>query len=281
MTQSPAPAPADDAAHPMDLATRLAPLGDDRFRGHTSEHYANLLGPFGGATAAVMLNAAMRHPARIGEPIALTVNYAGAVADGPFDILARPVRTNRSTQHWSLEMSQPGQGVVTTATAVFARRRTGWSSTEAVFPQVPPPEQCPPSVWTNKSAWPRSYQMRFVRGPIEDDPHGREGVDSVTTMWIRDEPPRPLDFLSLAAICDAFFPRVYVRRRRWVPASTVTLTVYFHTDAAGLAAHGARELLGTARALQFRNGYFDQTGEVWSPAGELFATTHQAVYYRD
>ena len=36
-----------------------------------------------------------------------------------------------------------------------------------------------------------------------------------------------------------------------------------------------------ARALNFSNGYFDQTGEIWSRAGTLLASTHQVVYYRE
>ena len=81
---------------------------------------------------------------------------------------------------------------------------------------------------------------------------------------MRDEPPRPLDFASLASLCDSFFPRIFVRRREIVPIGTVSLTTYFHADAATLAAQGERHVLGSARALNFRYGYFDQSAEVWS-----------------
>ena len=84
----------------FDRAVALAPQPDGSFLGHTSPAYANMVGPFGGITAAQALNAVLQHPQRLGDPVAFTVNFCAAMADGPFTALARPVRTNRSTQHW-------------------------------------------------------------------------------------------------------------------------------------------------------------------------------------
>jgi hypothetical protein len=44
------------------------------------------------------------------------------------------------------------------------------------------------------------------------------GDHSLSQLWMRDAPPRPLDFCSLAALADVFFPRVWLRRARQVPA---------------------------------------------------------------
>ena len=85
---------------------------------------------------------------------------------------------------------------------------------------------------------------------------------------------------SLAAMSDSFFPRIYIRRRRRVPIGTVTLTTYFHADSALLAQVGKRHVLGVAKALNYRNGYFDQTGELWSPEGQLLASTHQVGVFQ-
>jgi len=43
---------------------------------------------------------------------------------------------------------------------------------------------------------------------------------------------------------------------------------------------GNRHLLGVARAQAYRDGFFDQSAEVWSPEGELLATSHQLVYFK-
>jgi acyl-CoA thioesterase len=39
-------------------------------------------------------------------------------------------------------------------------------------------------------------------------------------------------------------------------------------------------LLGQAKAHAYRNGFFDQTAQVWSDSGTLLATTNQTVYYK-
>ncbi len=232
--------------HPFDAAIRLEPQGEGRWRGHTHEAYGNMVGPFGGATAAAVLAAVLAHPARQGEPIALTVNFAGPVAQGPFDIDTTAARTNRSTQHWSVQMRQ-GADVVATATAVLALRRETWSAVEAGFPDAPPSETIVRTPPLDRVRWTSAYDMRFVQGPLQmANPLAGER-DSVSLLWVRDEPPRALDFCSLAALCDVFFPRLFVKRPSWVPVGTVSYTVYFHADATTLAAMGTRHPGARAR----------------------------------
>ena len=207
-------------AHPFDVATQLT--GEHgHYRGHTSERYANMIGPFGGIIAATLLRAAMEHPERKGDPLSLTINYGAPIADGPFEVNARPTRNNRSTQHWWLELRQNDELLIT-GTAVFATRRKTWSSTEAAFPAVPPAEKVAKFSPDGRPAWLKNYDIRIIQGSILDD-----ADDSQTLQWIRDEPRRPLDFLSLTAICDAFLPRIFVKRKQPTPIGTVSFTVYF------------------------------------------------------
>ncbi|WP_343633247.1 thioesterase family protein [Roseateles sp.] len=267
--------------HDLDQAILLAPAGGDRFAGATTPAYANMVGPFGGTTSAAMLNAVLLHPARIGEPIALTVNFASALADGAFEIDARPARTNRSTQHWVLELTQNGE-VAATGSAVFAQRRDTWSAHEAERPaDVPPAEELRRMPTAGSPAWVSRYDMRFLPGYAPGPFNGEEQSHSVSRFWVRDEPPRPMDFPSLAAICDCFFPRIFIRRRRPAPIGTVTLSTYFHADTTLLAQQSDRHVLARAKALNFRNGYFDQTAEVWSDDGQMLASTHQMVYFKE
>lgn len=268
------------AVHPFDQALRLEPLSEGRWQGHTSPAYANMVGPFGGVTAAVLLAAVLRHPARQGEPVSLTVNFAGPVADGSFEVQADAVRTNRSTQHWVVLMRQ-GEEVVVSATAVLAVRRETWSSVEAGCPEAASAEAIERMPPFRRVRWTDAYDMRFVRGAPHWTGDEPAGTDSESLLWVRDEPSRALDFPSLAALCDVFFPRILLRRAQWVPVGTVSFTVYFHADSATLAAVGTAPVLGHARAHQFRNGYFDQTAQMWGPGKELLAVTHQIVYYRE
>jgi acyl-CoA thioesterase len=74
---------------------------------------------------------------------------------------------------------------------------------------------------------------------------------------------------------------VFVRRATRVPTGTVSMTVYFHATTAQLAETGSGFLLGQARAQAYRDGYFDQTAQLWNEAGTLMATSHQIVYYKE
>lgn len=267
--------------HPFDQAITLSPAGADTFNGATSPDYANMVGPFGGVTAAVMLQAALQHPARLGDPVALTVNFAGPVADGPFTILARAARTNRSTQHWVIELRQ-GELVGATATAVFAARRDTWSTQDAHPPfPMPPAADMPRFQAAARITWAQRYDMRFAEGEVPATLDGIEQAEARSRLWVRDDPPRPLDFASLSALCDSFFPRIFIKRRTVAPIGTVSLTCYFHADAAALARQGDKPLIGTARATRYHNGYFDQSAELWTEDGLCLANSHQIVYFRE
>lgn len=274
-------------AHPLDKAIALAhsDLQAGCFKGATSPDYWNMVGPFGGATVAQMLQAVLKHPELLGEPVALTVNFAAAVLEGEFELLAVPVRTNRSTQHWTVQMSQQGADgkphVTTTATVFTALRRETWGSNDLPMPEVPPPSAVERfSIGPARAQWVQQYEMRPLMGLVPTTWDG-SGDASETRMWVRDAEPRPLDFAALAALSDCFYPRVWLRRAKPVPIGTVSITTYFHADGALLAQVGHGYLLGRATGQQFRNGYFDQAAQLWSESGELLATSNQIVYFKE
>ena len=273
-----------ESFHVFDQALQLRALAPGRYEGQAPKPYWNMVGPFGGITAASMLQAVLQHPDLIGDPVSLTVNYGGGLHDGSFEVQAVPVRTNRSTQHWTLTILQPGVNgapvVTTTGTALTAVRRDTWGAADTPVPVVPRPAEVPVASTVFGVEWLNRYELRFVSGllPTEWD---NSGEHSQTQLWMRDAPPRALDFCSLAALADVFYPRVWLRRAARVPAGTVSMTVYFHAGPADLAATGSGFVLGQARAQEFRNGFFDQTAQLWNEAGTLLATSHQIVYYKE
>ncbi len=265
----------------FDQAIALRAGGEEgRWTGSASPAYANMVGPYGGVTAATALNAVLQHPALLGEPVALTVNFCAALADGVFDAVARPVRTNRSTQHWTIAIEQGGEPALT-ATALTAVRRDTWSAQDEPMPSVPLPGALGRPEMAAPVEWVKRYDIRIAEGPLPRVWDGSPGEGSRTTLWVRDEPPRALDFASLTALCDVFFPRVWMRRAKRVPAGTVSMTVYFHAGAAELAQVGEGWLLGQAQASALRSGFFDQRAQMWNEAGALLATTHQVVYFKE
>ncbi|MCX7274720.1 MAG: hypothetical protein NTV19_16455 [Burkholderiales bacterium] len=81
------------ADHPLDRAIALVAARADDPRclsGATSEDYWNAVGPFGGVTAATLLNAVLLQPDRLGVPLSLTVRFDCCA-------VAAPPSTGRST----------------------------------------------------------------------------------------------------------------------------------------------------------------------------------------
>src|SRR6266851_4587562 len=179
------------APHLFDDATRVT-AGDSRWQGRTSEDYWAFVGPFGGATAATILRALIDHPQRSGDPLALTVNFCAPIAQGAFDLDVRLVKANRSTQHWSVELTQGGTEVATLATAVFAERRPSWSHQQAEFPQAPPFEATRSYSKSNLTmSWVRQYDFRFVEGePRFTGAPYPAPASAFSKMWIGDHVPR-------------------------------------------------------------------------------------------
>lgn len=272
--------------HLFDLATAIEMVDADTFRVRTHPAYANQIGPFGGLTAALMMRSVLQHPARSGVPVTLTVNYAAAIADGEYLLRTRAVRTGRSTQHWVVEAVQAGE-VVGTATAVTASRRQTWCGTCVSPPtMLPPPEAMERLDGPGAPIWFANYDMRSIYGgypAVENypgQPTDSRSEDSRSAAWLRDRPARPLDFCSLTALCDAFYPRIFVKRRAVMPASTISLTIYFHADEEMLTAQGDRFVLGVAEGVHYRHGFFDQRAALWGHDDSLLASTHQVMFFR-
>ena len=265
--------------HSFDNAIHLEEVDTHLRRGRTQAEWANMVGPFGGITAAALLHAFESHADHIGDPLALTVNFAAVIIDGDFDISLHAQRTNRTNQHWVAELSQNGE-IKTTASAVFGIRRDSWGDTETHPPAVPAPEdptlRRPGALVT----WEQLYDRRIVEGANPAGENCQPSSSSTTTLWVRDRAQRPIDYPALAALCDIFYPRVFLRRGRFVPSGTVSMTTYFHAGRQQLDGLGADFVLASAHANRFSKGYFDQSGRVWTRAGDLLATTHQIVYFK-
>ncbi|MBM4596705.1 thioesterase family protein [Rhodococcus hoagii] len=204
------------------MAVELSPeLGAPGvFLGHTSPAYANMVGPFGGITAATLLRAVLQHPERLGDPLSLTVNFAGPIADGAFEVSARPTRNDRSTQHWNIELAQDG----------VVRRRPPRYSAIAGIRGRPPRSRRPrprPDDVVAAAGFPDFIAWRAITrcgsSPASSPlPKRADSPDSTTTMWVRDAPPRALDFPALTSLCDVYLPARVPALGRYLPAGTVS-----------------------------------------------------------
>lgn len=272
--------------HPFDDAIALTRNEHGDFLGRTTPAYRNMVGPFGGITAAVLLNAVLQHPDRLGDPTSLTVNFAGPVPDGPFRIVVKPIRTNRSSQHWLLEQwVQEGdqESIVTTASVLTTTRKSTWAGSDIPAPVTggPAPGIKPLVVTSFAPPWLAQYAMVPLVGAIPEQWDGELRTDSTSRLWVRETTPRPWDFCSLTAACDVFFPRIWLKRPLQVPAGTVSMTIYFHANQALLNASGEGYLLAQAKGQEYRDNYADLSGQLWSQDGTVLTTTHQLAYFKE
>jgi acyl-CoA thioesterase len=273
--------PARAMDHPFDTACALTRAGSSRFSGAAPSAYWNMAGPFGGTTAATLLHAAMLEQGRAVEPVALTVNFCAALTPGAFSVTAREVRSGKSVRHVAVELQQ-GDTTMASASVVFAARRDTWAHQVARLPAVPPPDAVAPMDSQGRLAWLQRYEFRFVSGALRPQAQPYAAPEPAqSTLWVADVPRRPLDHLSLAALCDVFFVRVFQVRGTIVPAGTVTMTVHFHASAAEIAAQGPSPVLGVADANTFTRNFGDQTAQMWSRSGRLLATSTQLAWFKE
>jgi hypothetical protein len=294
--------------HPLDAALALEPLGEGRFAGRTSADYWNMVGPYGGITAAICQRAILDDPRHLGQPLALTVNYCAPVRDGPFVVELSFAQTGRTTQHVVLRMIQgartgtgtePGSEAATATAAGTARaarhehtanagdvtvvqamavmgvRRPLWSRVHTPRPEAPSPATLARRAPRPGIRWLERFDSRYVRPMMTPPAPGEATLD-----WVRDDPPRSLDYPALASLADSFFPSIYALVGKRVPIATVSMNVYYHAGAETVAAVGDDYLLGASRSQVFESGFFDCESQLWH--GErLLATTQQLVWYRD
>jgi len=266
--------------HPFDAATHLSKTGPGEYSGHTHPRYDNMAGPYGGITAACLLNAVLEDARRIGDPVSMTVNLCAPVADGPFALSAVPRRSGKYIQHWAVELTQNGQ-LCTTASVICANRSESFHAHPGQMPQVPQPSGVPPLDLGDRMAWLRAYEFRFIEG-IPDfkgltgpGPHPARSV-----QYVADLPPRPLDYLSLTAIADSFILRIFKVRPAMVPMGTVSITTHFIATAAEIAAQGTTPVLGVVDSTRMTENFHDQTMQIWGKSGNLLASGNQLAWFK-
>lgn len=258
----------------FDEATAVELSGDKAFA-QTHPAYENMVGPFGGVTAATIANAVTSHPQAVGRVAAITVNFTTPLTDGAYTLHLDCVQTNNSNQHWLIKGRQDDQWALS-ASAVLVSERGQLRATELEFPQVPAPQELDAVVRDDQPAWSTNYEFRFVSGGVDALARGPQDTTE-SVFWLRHADARPWDYASLVAAADTFFPRSFLRAGRPVPAGTITLTTYVSADAPTLQATQT-DVLCSARAQWFGSGMHDQTAHVWSSTGQLLAVSHQLVY---
>ena len=83
----------DDAApvrlHDFDESLPLSPAGPRLWDSRIDKRYWNMIGPWGGWTAALLLKAVLAESDHGGTPVGLTVNLMGGLDESPLQLSTR------------------------------------------------------------------------------------------------------------------------------------------------------------------------------------------------
>ena len=266
--------------HPFDTAICLTQIEPGVWQGMPSAAYANMVGSFGGVTTATVLNAVMSDDRRTGDPVSMTINLCSAMGPGAFVITSKLQRTGKYIQHWSLEVSQDG-AVCATASVICGARSDVFSHQPVDRPVVPRAEDCAVFPNANFLKWLEHYEFRFADGAPSWTGEGHaEPKSPKSAVWVGDNPPRKLDYLSLAALADSFFLRLLHVRGTMEPMGSVSITTHFLATPDELTDQGNQPVLGTADSTRMHANFHDQQVQLWSTDGKILATGTQLVWYR-
>ena len=248
------------------------------FDARIDEGWWIVAGPNGGYLAAILLRAmceTVGDPAR--EPRTQTTHYTARPEAGPARVVTEIVRAGRSLSTVSARLEQDGR-LIATSIAALGTARAGERPAfqDARPPELPPPDAVPLRPPDPSGVFP--FRDRYEMKPAFDHEEPNPSGPAVTGGWIRLAGPRQGDALLLTALADAWPPAVFQKLGRWsggrgVP--TVELTTHFRAPsvAAGLSDDAWYGLRFETRSA--RDGFIDETGEIYSEDGVLLAESRQ------
>ncbi len=254
----------------------LKPAGEGRWAANADPRYWNALGPWGGWTAGVLLQAVQREPNASGAPVAMTLNLMSGFEQSGVEISTRLVRKGRSLEFWLVELSQ-GESVCAQAMVTLAQRRETEHFLEMPMPPAPMPENIAPPA--PREGMRLAFGAMFESRPVKGYPPSGDG-DTESVSWTRHVGPRKLDHVLLAMYADLFPPRIFYKGLGFRPVSTVSMNVYFHATQTEIDAVGEDFILAQAAARRGGGGFNDQLGALWRRDGVLLATTEQLIWFK-
>jgi len=245
----------------------------------------NFLTPSGGVLMSIALRA-MQTELDDSELCPLSANtlFMSPVPAGPMEIRVEILRRGGVAAQVRAELSSttlPGPGLEVSAT--FARRLPGGPAfTDAVFPDVPMPEDVPTPEPVERPPFFDNLEIVQVEGPPVFSQEGWEVSDALVTRWYRYRVPQQddagrFDRFALPPIIDNMPPAAFARIGSDGPplhAPSLDLTIHFLDDC------DDEWLLLRHRAKKAHGGFGTADVEAWSRSGKLIAVGTQMMIYR-
>lgn len=256
----------------FDDDTALAQVRHGEYEGHIRDGWWVGRGPHGGYVAAIVLRAmemTLDDPRR--HPRSFTIHYLEPPAAAPCRVAVTVERSGRTLTTLSARLTQAGR-TCAIALAAFALPKASFSFSDAVMPEVPPPEQAP--LLRRLEQGPAFAERFDYRWGIGDPPFSGSRYARVGG-WIRLAEPRVADDLLVATYTDAWMPCIFPVLREPLAAPTMDLTIHFRTDLPLPNARPEDYILAVFESHLAGNGAFEEDGMLWSRDGVLLAQSRQ------
>lgn len=228
-------------------------------------------GAYGGLVIGSMIRAIER---RVGDPTrrarSVTAELPGAMEAGRADLTVAILRAGSGVTTARAELSQAGEVRAHAVAIVAAKRKVDAPSWQDV-PRPDAPD------WRGLTPWPWSpgfpeFAQNFEYRIVEGIPG--TGKPARALGWIKARQPGTVrDAGYIAAMADAWWPAALHRFPAMRPIATIAYTLDVIADPATIDPD--RPLLYRATVPVCGDGYFLETRELWTEAGELVALNHQ------
>jgi acyl-CoA thioesterase len=256
----------------LDRHTELTPSGDGRFDTTVHPGWGTRRSPNGGYLMVMLLRAMNQTVADATRPPrSLTTHFLRPAEHGPATIQATVERSGGKLTTVSARMIQNDKPVAL-AIGAFGNAFGDEAFQDVVMPSVLPPMECP--------RMPQSVEIdeRFeLRRALGPEPFSG-GSEARIGGWSRLEEPRVGDALLIALLTDAWWPSLFTRqstKKSAGGAPTVDLTVHFRAPLPHPGTQPEDFYLVSQRTTSLRDGYMDESGEVWASDGTLLAISRQ------
>jgi acyl-CoA thioesterase len=206
-------------------------------------------------------------------PRSLALHYLRAPAEGAIEIETAVERSGRTLTTLTGRMIQGGK-VTTLAVGTFGRASLDYDFQDIEPPKVGPPEAH--ALGESNGVVPMGGRLE-MRPAIGGMPW--QGSDrALTGGWMRLKGDREPDALMLVTLADAWFPPIFARETGGAFAGavpTIDLTMHFRAAFPLPASGPADWYLGRFESTAARQGYIEESGELWSQDGVLLLQCRQ------
>ena len=257
-------------------AMRIEEQNDGRLVANFDRSWWVVNGPNGGVIAALLIRAAQHYLGGDRCVRTATTHFLAVPKEGPVHLEVSVERQGRIAAFATVRMTQEDRPIATALVACADMEIVSHEWEQRSFPTLPPIAE----TWVMtrnsddvplRSRWDQRWGL------------GVPGVPETSTVpggyeaggWVRLVEPEPYDEALLAAMADCWVPAVMVHSDVALHTPTLELTVQFRTDPRNIDLKRNDYCAAVFRQLSGREGFIDETGEIWSPDGHLLALCRQ------